>query len=99
MVKCILAVKSHLPIGMGTLKEQMDAGKPLYSFEATEVAPILIHALLEEFDRFDVCVRLTKESGGAEEEISREIFLNLLESGQLIARQVEEDMEREADEG
>jgi hypothetical protein len=95
-VKCIHAVKGHLDLMMGTIMERMDAGKPLFSFETTEVDPKLVGELLDSFDHYEIFLSITEELDGHHQEISRELLLNLLVSGQEIVKQVRRDMKRDS---
>lgn len=94
-VRIIHAVKGHLDLMMGEIMDRIEQRRPMYSFEPTEADGTMVRALVDDL-RLDADAKLVflEDRGGQSEEISEELFMNLLDLGLEISKQVRRDTAR-----
>ena len=94
-VGAIHAVKGHLDLMMGEIVDRISNWRPMFSFEPTEVDAKMVRELLEDLRYAGAEYLLMEDIDGKMEVIAAELFMNLLDQGVEISRQVRRDMARE----
>lgn len=94
-VGAIHAVKAHLDLMMGEIMDRISNWRPMFSFEPTDVDAKMVRELVEDLRFAGAEFQFMEDLDGKMEVIPEELFMNLLDQGVEISRQVQRDMARE----